>query len=181
MRRFTIPVAEFHVKHGNPVGGGWAAHEALRTSLLFEELGEICLAVHDKDQLALVDGFGDLAYVIAGAWVCEVGAECEVPLAAHCFEPASPAVWSRDFTDEILSLCTELAWTMHRFGSPRHYVPRMLPRLFNSVAYLGYDLDAIFTSVHISNMTKTASKDPRVRAKGPDFRAPILSHLLRTV
>lgn len=38
-------------------------------------------------------------------------------------------------------------------------------------------VDEIFAEIHRSNMTKTASDDPRVQSKGPDYEPPNLEHL----
>lgn len=65
-------VEEFHRKHGLAVGvAPYDDHkmDIIRGHLIAEELGELLLAVADRDILKIADALADLAYVVVGAAV----------------------------------------------------------------------------------------------------------------
>jgi predicted HAD superfamily Cof-like phosphohydrolase len=189
---YVRSVAEFHAKHDAPIGCAvktanlWGQDAGiLRASLIYEEAGEILLAIHDKDELELVDGLGDLLYVMAGAYVALYGSiyEHEVDLALGRFGgiQADP-LWSPNSINVIrnnVALCVETANKLHIDPSER-VLAQGIWAGERVLAVCGYDPKAVFDEIHKSNMTKTPTKgDIRVRVKGSDYRAPDLTRFLR--
>lgn len=177
---YVHQVRDFHGKHDAPIGPNVTNRGVLtlRKSLVYEEAGEVMLALHDKDELELIDGLGDLLYVTAGMWVAMIGVQ-QLPGKLNLVDFTRPALWDHacekvihnrvdavvDFTANIVT------------GGYFHLA------IYNAVLALhelGYDPKAVFDEIHSSNMTKTPTKgDIRVRVKGPDYRAPDLSRFLR--
>jgi len=65
-------VREFMVKHGYPAGarpGQWPSIDLLRVHLIAEELGELSIALANRDLVGVADALTDLAYVVLGAAV----------------------------------------------------------------------------------------------------------------
>jgi predicted HAD superfamily Cof-like phosphohydrolase len=66
-------VTEFHEKHDFPVGNLAAGEDPktdlIRVHLIAEELGELALALAERDEAGVADALADLAYVTVGAAV----------------------------------------------------------------------------------------------------------------
>lgn len=65
-------VTEFHLKHGFPVGqsiGDCPKTDLVRAHLIAEELGELVLALAERDRVRAADALADLMYVVVGAAV----------------------------------------------------------------------------------------------------------------
>ena len=171
---FVDRVREFHVKHDAPVGCGTSLEFlTLRKSLVYEEAGEVLLALHDHDEVEFVDGLADFLYVAAGT---HVTASTRLPIRTT-LNPLKdiPELWSPPF----------LAAVHHRLDKA---IESLIKHRYSEVIYhavalpheLGYDVKGIFDEIHSSNMTKTPTKgDIRVRVKGPDYRAPDVTRFLR--
>jgi predicted HAD superfamily Cof-like phosphohydrolase len=80
MRVEQNKVADFHRKHGFPEGiaiGQDPKTDMVRVHLIAEELGELALAIAERDRVKASDALADLAYVVLGAAVT-----WDIPLAA---------------------------------------------------------------------------------------------------
>ena len=189
---YVRSVAEFHRKHDAPVGCR-VEHAKdlgkdvtiLRASLIYEEAGEIMLAVHDRNETELVDGLGDLLYVMAGAYVAVIGDEYKYPvdLSVRNYGNIQPdPLWAGNWTQTLrnnVALCVEAANKLHVNPSEKVLAEGIWPAE-RALLVLGYDAKAVFDEIHKSNMTKTPTKgDIRVRVKGPDYRAPDVTRFLR--
>ena len=189
---YVRSVAEFHAKHDAPIGcavktaNEWGQDVTiLRASLIYEEAGEIMLAVHDKNEAELVDGLGDLLYVMAGAYVAIHGSiyEHESDLSVRNYGNIQPdTLWSRNWINVLrnnVALCVETASKLNTDPSEKTLAMGIWPAE-RALLVLGYDAKAVFDEIHASNMTKTPTKgDIRVRVKGPDYRAPDVTRFLR--
>ncbi len=72
MHHQQAQVEEFHRKHSFPVGvepGQDPKTDCVRLHLIAEELGELALAIGERDIVKIADALGDLAYVLLGAAV----------------------------------------------------------------------------------------------------------------
>lgn len=72
LHQAQLCVAEFHAKHSFPMGirpGESHKTDLVRVHLISEELGELALAVAERDLVKIADALGDLAYVVVGAAV----------------------------------------------------------------------------------------------------------------
>lgn len=172
-------VAEFHRKHLAPVGAGSSDSVLiLRQSLIYEEAGEVFLALHDRNEVDLVDGLGDLLYVTAGTWVAVIGIR-ELPpqIEVPDFEP--PPVWHAMFIAQLRMRINVLIGHAANLKYGGVY-GTLIHNAIYAMAEIGYDPRAVFDEIHASNMTKTPTKgDIRVRVKGPDYRAPDVTRFLR--
>ncbi len=137
------------------------------------------LAVHDRDELELVDGLGDLLYVMAGAFVAVHGESQDHTDDTFYRDPIFNP-WEDEFirhTQFQVAECVKIAADLNEQRIP--YLKGIRAAL-SALHYTGYDAKGIFDEIHASNMTKTPTKgDIRVRVKGPDYRAPDLTRFLR--
>ena len=140
------------------------------------------LAIHDKDELELIDGLGDLLYVMAGAWVAIKGDDT-YPTCDDKFRLAEVPnwpVWSANYVGHIRNHVRGCVETAAAFTDPDPRYKHGIKLAIGALHYAGYDIVGIFDEIHASNMTKTPTKgDIRVRVKGPDFRLPDLTRFLR--
>lgn len=143
------------------------------------------LAVHDRNEQELVDGLGDLLYVMAGAYVAVIGDEYQHPLdlSVRNYGNIKPdTLWSLNWAQTLrnnVAICVETANKLHTDPSEKNLAMGIWPAE-RALIVLGYDAKAVFDEIHASNMTKTPTKgDIRVRVKGPDYRAPDVTRFLR--
>lgn len=183
---YVRSVAEFHAKHDAPIGCAvnsakeWGRDVTiLRKSLIYEEAGEIMLALHDRDEVELVDGLGDLLYVAAGLWVAVIGVKSELPNPIYLPALKSPELWTVNFEQMLMRRVDAVVLSAMQVPQIASY-PNAIYSAVYALHELGYDPKAVFDEIHSSNMTKTPTKgDIRVRVKGPDYRAPDVRRFLR--
>lgn len=138
---------------------------------MYEEASEVLLAIHDRNELDLIDALGDLLYVTAGTVVAVHG---EFKGQIHLPRLGSPAVWSRGYLHAI----TDMVGLVVNATTTRDFHPA----LYYCCQYpleAGYPIRDIFDEIHRSNMSKQVTKDSRVRDKGPDYSPPDLRRFLR--
>lgn len=167
-------VHAFHVKHKCDIDEGQTPQTLLlRYHLIHEELGELLLAFYRKDQLAFVDGLGDLMYVCVGSEVAIHGVN-EYPGVHAPIVPMS--LWSESQLRVLLLRIENISRLL-----TDSYLDTIAVSHYSIMlcAAMGYDPLTVFDRIADSNDTKMASNDPRVKDKGPDFRPPVLQDLLR--
>lgn len=156
-------VTEFHQKHGAPVGEMTAENILLRQQLMAEELGELLLANHKKDELLFLDALCDLLYVTVGT---------EVALFTIPRRPDLNCQWQSSLQSVAQAVGRAIAETTVNACVLSAIVEIQL-FMFQS----GYPLEA-FYEVHRSNMTKKVSGDTRVLDKGDEYSPPNLKPFL---
>jgi predicted HAD superfamily Cof-like phosphohydrolase len=168
-------VEEFHRKHGAAVGlKKTVPLELLRNSLTMEELSELQLAAWREDWAKFFDAVGDLCYVLVGNAVSYGWGVTNV---LHADRRPAAGMNTDAVQFDSVHLGRQLMGT-YSSGISRAGVQQSLMLLYGFCDFHRIPLEEIFSRVHASNMTKTASGDQRVSNKGPDFVAPVFDDLV---
>lgn len=155
--------------------------QVMRTHLIMEETAELLLALHNSNEEKFVDGLGDLMYVTAGSWVSIFGTRIQ---AMTVKRPNERAPKRAALIDSVLDHVSSInSWLF--LSRVHHWDEKTIRELISKSIVLcadaGYDPMAVFDAIADSNDTKWYKEEngQRVKDKGPDFRTPVLTPLLR--
>lgn len=186
-------IREFHRVFGHPIAGSPALPAQnvrnLRVRLLKEEVDEFCTAHATNHRIEMADGLADICVIIAGTMV----AYGIVPGDGK-FDSPYP-----DGTKAFLSekrhhtftpiLCKsfaayELAEQNDHLEDIKHILLVMLMDVCGIAVNLGIPLNAVFTEVHRSNLSKLMPDGSVLRRedgkilKGPNYSPPDIACIL---
>lgn len=174
-------VHEFHVKQRLYVGEGPILPvQLMRLHLVMEEASEGLLALHNHDESKFVDSLGDVMYVTAGAWVAIYGERIPRMTIPRAQKPPHFHWMTSRFLTNIRELNKALADCVTS-GWAESTVLDLIKVSVVMCAEAGYDPVDVFNAIADSNDTKWYKEEngQRVKDKGPDFRIPVLTPLLK--
>jgi hypothetical protein len=165
---------------------------------MLEELGELSIALHERDLIEAADGFTDLLYVTYGAAVSyglrmdDAFAELDWP------DDVDKAIleFEVDAAKSVASSVLSMSWCscdcvdcgkdrMRSYDALRLELSGLVVTITKAAAGLGLPLEALFREVHRSNMTKTFTptktgmKYGEGGGKGPGYSPPDIAGVLR--
>jgi predicted HAD superfamily Cof-like phosphohydrolase len=185
-----LRVAAFHRAFGHPVGTTpdfpTQNIRNLRISLIGEELEEYCAAFAANDLVKMADGLADLLYVLAGTAVAygiagdtTYESPYETSDFSHMAEMNQYDVYLRtDFTDYLNAEQT------NELRAVKYTILRMMDRIFIIARQSNIPINAVFSEVHRSNLSKLGEDGkPILRAdgkvlKGPHYTPPDIASIL---
>lgn len=152
----------------------------MRAHLIMEETSEGLLALHNHDELKFVDSLGDVMYVTAGSWVAMYGPEIPALTIPNAIKVPNFHKLVHWFLDNVGRMNLHLA-SARGHNWPGKVVRDLISCSVEMCAQAGYDPIAVFDAIADSNDTKWYKEEngQRVKDKGPDFRVPDLSPILR--
>lgn len=182
-------VSEFHKTFGLPIASSLIVPEpevaALRESLIAEEASEFCEAVDNNDHIEMADAVADMAYVAHGTALV-YGIDLDFMAEGRAEHLDSPVYTEGEpSTDEASATVFLHLSQSHRRASISGSIPGLsvalvsiLAECYRTAARHSYDLHALLSEVHRSNMSKLGSdgkpmyrEDGKVM-KGPNFFTP---------
>jgi len=179
-------VRAFHLRYGHAAPDALTALSPevrlLRQRLILEELGELAVAVHQRDLIKIADAGCDLAYVLHGTAV----AAGKLSRSMWTYDPVKSAIERPSLTRVALSAATCCA-KLDTDGVA-YYVEAAVLDVGLLLRSLRIPFEACFREVHASNMTKavpSATKpgekygDGEKTGKGATFVPPDLRAILR--
>lgn len=186
-------VREFHRVFGHPVADSPALPSQtvrdLRVRLLKEELDEFCTAHATNHRIEMADGLADICVIIAGTMVAygivpgDGKFESPYPDGAkaflnekhhHTFTP----ILCKSFASY------EIAERDNDLENINHTLMIMLTDVCGIAVNLGIPLNAVFTEVHRSNLSKLMPDGTVLRRednkilKGPNYSPPDVASIL---
>jgi predicted HAD superfamily Cof-like phosphohydrolase len=152
----------------------------LRQVLLDEEVAELHEAISNGDLTGTADALGDIAYVLGGTAVT-YGLPFGVTFTCPDGPPHGVPYFIRmmlleniDYAAGDLRAAADAADP----GAIGLSILRFAGILDDIAILYGIDLQAVFTAIHISNMTKDNTPESGKLIKGPGYRPPDIARAL---
>ncbi|MFS0884935.1 hypothetical protein [Aeromicrobium sp. 179-A 4D2 NHS] len=163
---------DFHRTFGHPINERLLETSTieLRRSLIAEEISELLTAIRDVDLVEVADALTDIIYIAEGT---AVAYGRTINPAFHQFVPVEDTIGfpNSDVTGALLShmdhLYGEYVTAALAGGAARGAVADTLEQIVDlclcAGARFGFDMDALFTEVHRSNMAKVGPDGQVIR------------------
>ena len=197
--RYVLAVRDFHRKGGHVVNVEPTIPPpgvtVQRQRLIFEEMGELASAFHERDIIEFADGLADFVYVVVGTAVAYgVGlAECWADTVEKRYAPIyAPKICSYDLAMQQFSRMSKaisrlfMGMAHANLPSIQEFISELMERAFEFAWLCGIPLAAVIDEVHSSNMSKnlvpTNGIDkyslPTKLVKGEGYHPPDVARIL---
>ena len=181
MSWYTDSVTEFHLKMGLPLNEYTVDDTFKRARLMAEELGELAIALDEKDLVKVADAMADFIYVVAGTAVnMGIPHNANFGVTGDC-APRLPdittAMWHLQRMMIDLGFTVEAMRTNNRVNVGR-FLDSLTYKTFELAREMELPFDELFAEVHRSNMTKTPLDKHKKGGKGDGYTPPDLDSIL---
>jgi predicted HAD superfamily Cof-like phosphohydrolase len=184
-----LRVAEFHRAFGHPVAATPELPEQavrdLRIKLIREELNEYCTAFENNDRVEMADALADLLYVLAGTAV-SYGFAPDEPIESP-YDGRDPiegrsGAYAQFLRDDFAKY--EAAEQSNDIDLIRSAVFHMMVEIFGIARQSRIPINAVFTEVHRSNLTKldengrVVTRDDGKVMKSDRYQPPAVAEII---